>query len=95
MLERKDPIDSLLDLGIRAGRLDSTMSHPERNKTYERLRARQLKLLYVSPERLLMEGFMEFLKERGISSVKIKALAEREGFDFYNKWQLIYFQSFS
>jgi ATP-dependent DNA helicase RecQ len=67
----KDQIDSLLDLGIPAGRLDSTMSHPERNETYERLRARQLKLLYVSPERLLMEGFLEFLKERGISSVAI------------------------
>lgn len=56
MLERKDQIDSLLDLGIPAGRLDSTMSHLERNETYERLRARQLKLLYVSPERLLIEG---------------------------------------
>jgi len=47
------------------------MSHPERNETYERLRARQLKLLYVSPERLLMQGFLDFLKERGISSVAI------------------------
>jgi ATP-dependent DNA helicase RecQ len=67
----KDQIDSLLDLGVPAGRLDSTMSPPERNETYERLRARQLKLLYVSPERLLMQGFLDFLKERGISSVAI------------------------
>ena len=67
----KDQIDSLLDLGIPAARLDSTLSHPERNETYDQLRARKLKLLYVSPERLLMEGFMEFLKERGISSVAI------------------------
>jgi len=67
----KDQIDSLLDSGIPAGRLDSTMSHPERNETYERLRARRLKLLYVSPERLLMQGFLDFLKERCISSVAI------------------------
>jgi len=67
----KDQIDSLLDSGIPAGRLDSTMSHPERNETYDRLRARRLKLLYVSPERLLMQGFLDFLKERGISSVAI------------------------
>ncbi len=67
----KDQIDSLLDSGIPAGRLDSTMSHPERNETYDRLRARRLKLLYVSPERLLMKGFLDFLKERGISSVAI------------------------
>jgi ATP-dependent DNA helicase RecQ len=47
----KDQIDSLLDLGLPAGRLDSTMSHPERNKAYDQLRARRLELLYVSPER--------------------------------------------
>jgi ATP-dependent DNA helicase RecQ len=67
----KDQIDSLLDSGVPAGRLDSTMSHPERNQTYDQLRARRLKLLYVSPERLLMQGFLDFLKERGISSVAI------------------------
>jgi ATP-dependent DNA helicase RecQ len=67
----KDQIDSLLDSGAPAGRLDSTMSHPERNETYDRLRARQLKLLYVSPERLLIHGFLDFLKAGGISSVAI------------------------
>ena len=67
----KDQIDSLLDSGVPAGRLDSTMSHPERNETYSRLRARKLKLLYVSPERLLMQGFLDFLKSGGISSVAI------------------------
>jgi ATP-dependent DNA helicase RecQ len=67
----KDQIDSLLECGIAAGRLDSTMTHPARNTTYDRLRARQLKLLYVSPERLLMQGFLDFLKNVGISSVAI------------------------
>ena len=67
----KDQIDSLLEYGIPAGRLDSTMSHPERNEMFDRLRARQLKLLYVSPERLLMQGFLDFLKSSGISSVAI------------------------
>jgi ATP-dependent DNA helicase RecQ len=67
----KDQIDSLLDSGVPAGRLDSTLSHQERNEIYDRLRARQLKLLYVSPERLLMQGFLDFLKDRGISSVAI------------------------
>jgi ATP-dependent DNA helicase RecQ len=67
----KDQIDSLLDCGIAAGRLDSTMSHAERNKTYHQLREGKLKLLYVSPERLLMQGFLDFLKSGGISSVAI------------------------
>jgi ATP-dependent DNA helicase RecQ len=67
----KDQIDSLLENGIAAGRLDSTMAHPERNKTFDLLRERQLKLLYVSPERLVMQGFLDFLKNGGISSVAI------------------------
>jgi ATP-dependent DNA helicase RecQ len=67
----KDQIDSLLDSGVPAGRLDSTMSHPERNETFDQLRARRLKLLYVSPERLLMQGFLDFLKGSGISSIAI------------------------
>jgi ATP-dependent DNA helicase RecQ len=67
----KDQIDSLLECGISAGRLDSTMSHPERNQTYDKLRTGALKLLYVSPERLLMPGFLDFLKSNGISSVAI------------------------
>ncbi len=67
----KDQIDSLLENGIAAGRLDSTLSHPERNKIFDQLRERQLKLLYVSPERLMMQGFLDFLKNGGISSVAI------------------------
>ncbi len=67
----KDQIDSLLENGIAAGRLDSTLSHPERNKIFDQLRERQLKLLYVSPERLLTQGFLDFLKNGGISSVAI------------------------
>jgi ATP-dependent DNA helicase RecQ len=67
----KDQIDSLLDSGVPAGRLDSTMSHQERIATYDQLRARRLKLLYVSPERLLMHGFLNLLKSGGISSVAI------------------------
>jgi ATP-dependent DNA helicase RecQ len=67
----KDQIDSLLECGIAAARLDSTMTHPERNGVFDQLRERRLKLLYVSPERLLMPGFLEFLKNSGVSSVAI------------------------
>jgi ATP-dependent DNA helicase RecQ len=67
----KDRIDSLLDPGVPAGRLDSTMSHQETKATYDQLCARQLKLLYVSPERLLKQGFLTFPRGRGISSVAI------------------------
>ena len=67
----KDQIDSLLECGIPAARLDSSISHVERSDTYQRLRGRELKLLYVSPERLVMEGFLDFLKMHCVSSVAI------------------------
>ena len=58
----KDQVDALLDNGISAARLDSTVSNAEKVQLYKRLRSRELRLLYVSPERLVMEGFLEFLK---------------------------------
>jgi ATP-dependent DNA helicase RecQ len=67
----KDQVDSLLESGIPAARIDSTISRAEKVDIYNRLRARSLKLLYVSPERLLMEGFLDFLKTIGISAVAI------------------------
>ena len=67
----KDQMDSLLECGIEAGRLDSTMSQSERRDAFDRLQAGKLKLLYVSPERLLMPGFMDSLKTCGVSSIAI------------------------
>jgi ATP-dependent DNA helicase RecQ len=67
----KDQVDSLLENGIAAARLDSTMSQVERSATLSRLRKHELRLLYVSPERLVMEGFLDFLKAHGISSVAV------------------------
>jgi ATP-dependent DNA helicase RecQ len=67
----KDQVDSLLENGIPAARLDSSMSPSEKNETFSRLRRGELRLLYVSPERLVTEGFLDFLKTKGISSVAI------------------------
>ena len=67
----KDQIDSLLESGVPAARLDSSLSPTEKSETYRRLRGRELKLLYASPERLVMEGFLDFLKAAGVSSVAV------------------------
>jgi ATP-dependent DNA helicase RecQ len=67
----KDQVDSLLECGIAAARLDSTVSAAERKETLLRLRRRELRLLYVSPERMVMEGFLDSLKACGISSVAV------------------------
>ncbi len=67
----KDQVDSLLENGIPAARLDSSMSPAERSDVFGRLRRRELKLLYISPERLMIEGFLDFLKAGVISSVAV------------------------
>ncbi len=67
----KDQVDSLLENGIPAARLDSTISAAEKIQLYSGLRGRRLRLLYVSPERIVMEGFLEFIKAIGVSSVAV------------------------
>ena len=67
----KDQVDALLEYGVPAARLDSSMSAAERSAAFARLRKGELRLLYVSPERLVMEGFLDFLKAAGVASVAV------------------------
>src|SRR5580765_7879581 len=47
----KDQIDALAELGVPAARIDSSLSFAEVRDVSERLRRRELRLLYVAPER--------------------------------------------
>ena len=67
----KDQLDALSECGVAAGRLDSSLSAQEKAAVIQRLRAGELKLLYVSPERLLFEGFPDLLKSIGVSAIAI------------------------
>jgi len=67
----KDQIDALVGCGIPAGRLDSSLSAGERSRVSRELGAGGLRLLYVSPERLIAPGFIDFLRGLGVSSVAI------------------------
>jgi len=67
----KDQLDALSECGVAAGRLDSSLSAQEKASVFQRARAGELKLLYVSPERLLSESFLDFLKNSGISAIAI------------------------
>ncbi len=59
----KDQVDGLKERGISAARLDSSLPDDERRAVYRSLRNGELKLLYVSPERLLLEGFLDVLRQ--------------------------------
>ncbi len=67
----KDQIDALGECGVPAARLDSTLEPPERAEVMARLRGGELKLLYLAPERLLSEGFLDRLEEVELSFVAV------------------------
>jgi len=58
----KDQVDALTECGVPAARIDSSLSSEERDAALDRVRKRQLKLLYISPERLVSEGFSKFVR---------------------------------
>ena len=67
----KDQVDALTECGVSAMRIDSSLSASERDDVFSRINERSLKLLYLSPERLLSEGFVDFLKGIEVSFIAI------------------------
>jgi ATP-dependent DNA helicase RecQ len=59
----KDQVDALKANGLRAACYNSSLKGAEARQVLARLHARELDLLYVAPERLLSEGFLERLRE--------------------------------
>ena len=58
----KDQIDFLVSRGVAAARLDSSIGMEEARRVYRELHDGRLKLLYVAPERLANERFLQTLK---------------------------------
>ena len=67
----KDQVDSLQSLGVPAACINSMQSGPEKSLVASRIRRRELKLLYISPERLVQPATLDFLRDAGISFVAI------------------------
>jgi ATP-dependent DNA helicase RecQ len=67
----KDQVDALHQCGVAAGRLDSSLTPDERSLVYSQLRAGELKLLYVSPERLTGEWFSNYLSQADVSFIAV------------------------
>ena len=57
----KDQVDALIDNGVRAACLNSTLSSGEARDVFRQLDKGELDLLYVAPERLMMPEFLECL----------------------------------
>ncbi|MEI6634669.1 MAG: DNA helicase RecQ [Chlamydiota bacterium] len=63
----KDQVDALTECGVPAARIDSTQTFKERGAVLDRIDKKALKLLYLSPERIFADGFIEFLQRSGLS----------------------------
>jgi ATP-dependent DNA helicase RecQ len=61
----KDQVDALLACGVRAACYNSSLDSAEARRVLARLHAGELDLLYVAPERLMTDGFLERLRGLG------------------------------
>lgn len=67
----KDQVDALKECGVPAARLDSTLSSEERKAVFDAMRKGGLKLLYISPERIVTKAFIETITRIKLSLIAI------------------------
>ena len=67
----KDQVDGLLGNGVAAGMLTSAQTPEQRRRVYESIEHRELKLLFVSPERLMLDGFIDLLSRHELEALAI------------------------
>lgn len=67
----KNQVDQMRVLGIEAGYLNSSMSRGEYENVKQKAVARILKLLYVAPETLVRDEFIEFIRSINLTFVAI------------------------
>jgi len=66
-----DQVRALQELGVAAEFLNSSLSHQTQQAIIKRLRAGQLKLLYLAPERLIQPTMQALLRDLSVSIVAI------------------------
>ena len=63
----KDQVDALTTCGIPAAAVNSTLSIDEKRQIAQQVESGQLRLLYMSPERLVAPRTLEFLQNQHVS----------------------------
>ena len=67
----KDQVDGLRECGVEAAQVNSSQSTDDNRAVERALFAKQLQLLFVSPERLAMSGFRDMLRRAGVKTFAI------------------------
>ncbi len=63
----QDQVEALLQLGIKAAAINSSMSPAHIRETAHKIRNNEIDIVYAAPERLLMEDFLDLLDQSPIA----------------------------
>ncbi|GJE00627.1 DNA helicase RecQ [Methylobacterium isbiliense] len=66
-----DQVQQMQGFGVAAATLNSTVDEAKAKAAWRQIRAGDLRLLFVSPERLLMDGLIEALKSAGVRRLAV------------------------
>jgi ATP-dependent DNA helicase RecQ len=66
-----DQVQQMRSVGVEAATLNSSVAEAESRETWRSLRSGELRLLFVSPERLLMDGCIEALRGVGVRRLAV------------------------
>ena len=67
----KDQVDQLLANGVAAACLNSTQSREQQQEVMAGCRSGQVRLLYIAPERLMLDNFLEHLANGNLAMLAV------------------------
>lgn len=67
----KDQVDALISMGVSATQINSSLDPAQVRERLQKARQKEYKLLYIAPERLESEGFMELLQTLPIALIAV------------------------